>query len=142
MTYQQGSLGGLLTTLYTDLGDMISCTLSPNRNIHGGELYLSSMNNVCFEVKKFDGNAISSNLEAQISKNFPLSTLLIQQALKKLNIWGKTAVEKSAWIKACFFFTSSTNFFLYTYDTQFTEENKICNHQVLQNLCTWKNFQK
>ena len=33
-------------------------------------------------------------------KNFPLSVLLAQQTLKKLKLWEKTAVEKSAWIKA------------------------------------------
>ena len=35
-------------------------------------------------------------------QNFPLSALLTQQTLKKLNFWEKTAVEKSAWIKACY----------------------------------------
>ena len=34
-------------------------------------------------------------------KHFPLGVLLTQQTLKKLNIWEKTALEKSAWIKAC-----------------------------------------
>ena len=33
-------------------------------------------------------------------KNFLLSALLTQQTVKKLNFWKKTAVEKSAWIKA------------------------------------------
>ena len=33
-------------------------------------------------------------------KNFPLSALLTQQTLKKLNLWEKAAVEKIAWIKA------------------------------------------
>ena len=37
-----------------------------------------------------------------VFKIFPLSALLTQQTLKKLNFWEKTAVEKSAWIKACY----------------------------------------
>ena len=52
------------------------------------------MNNVCFEVKKCIGNAFSSDLETQISKRFPLSVLLTQQTVKKLNLWEKMAREK------------------------------------------------
>ena len=41
------------------------------------------MNIKCFEVKKCVGNAFSRDLEK-----------------KKLNLWEKTAVDKSVWIKA------------------------------------------
>ena len=34
-------------------------------------------------------------------KKIPLGALLTQQKVRKLNLWEKTAVEKSAWIKAC-----------------------------------------
>ena len=33
-------------------------------------------------------------------KNCPLGALITQQAIKKLNVWEKTAVEKSSLIKA------------------------------------------
>ena len=50
------------------------------------------MDNICFEIKKCVRNAFSNDLEIQIywrSKQW-----------KKLNFWEKTAVDKSAWIKA------------------------------------------
>ena len=45
------------------------------------------MDNVCFEVKKCVANAFCSDPAIHI--------------YKKLNLWEKTAVEESAWIKAC-----------------------------------------
>ena len=56
-------------------------------------------------------NAFSGNLEPWTSKFFPsLCTLGIPHGnsqpcklYKKLNLWGKTAVDKSAWIKACYY---------------------------------------
>ena len=30
----------------------------------------------------------------------------LKQTIKKLNLWGKTAVDKSAWIKPCIFIIS------------------------------------
>ena len=62
---------------------------------------LSAMNKMCFGVKKCIRNAFSSDLETRISKKIPLGALLTQQKIRKLNLWEKTAVEKSAWIKAC-----------------------------------------
>ena len=53
------------------------------------------------EVKKCIRNAFSSDLETKISKKIPLGALMTQQKVRKLNLWEKTAVEKSAWIKAC-----------------------------------------
>ena len=59
------------------------------------------MNNLCGEVKKCIRNAFSSDLETKISKKIPLGALMTQQKVRKLNLWEKTAVEKSARIKAC-----------------------------------------
>ena len=44
------------------------------------------MDNLFFELKKRVGNAFSNDLEIQ--------------TVEKLNHWEKTAVDKSAWIKA------------------------------------------
>ena len=65
--------------LCTNLGDVISCTLSLNHNIHGEKRYLSGMDNMSCEVKKCVGNAFSRDLETQMLK---------------------MAVDKSVWTKA------------------------------------------
>ena len=51
------------------------------------------MDNVWFEVKKCVGNAYSNDIEIQI--------YWLSKEWKKLNLLEKTAVGKSAWIKAC-----------------------------------------
>ena len=56
--------------------------------------YLLAMANVFFIVKKYVENAFFRDLEIQIY-------WLSKENNKKLNLWEKTAVDKSAWIKAC-----------------------------------------
>ena len=65
------------------LNEAWPCILSLDHNIHGKKWFLSAMDKMFFEVKKCVGNVFSRDL-------------------KKLNLWEKTAVEKSAWIKACY----------------------------------------
>ena len=97
MTHQKGSLGGMLQTLCTNLEDRIVCNLLTNQiYVHSqGKWYSSAMDNIFFEVKK------------SVSKmHFPgiwrsKFTDLVNKTVKKINLWGKTAVDKSAWIKAC-----------------------------------------
>ena len=52
------------------------------------------MDNVFFKAKKCVKNAFSGDLEIQI---YWLSK---QNSKKNLNLWEKTAVDKSAWRKA------------------------------------------
>ena len=53
MIHQQGSLGGILQTLCTNLEDRIVCNLLTNQNVHSqGKWYSSTMDNIFFEVKK------------------------------------------------------------------------------------------
>ena len=67
------------------------------------------MDKMSFEVKKCVGNAFSRDLETEMLK-FPTSLpimgvpqeILTYQTVKKLNLWEKTAVGKSARIKACY----------------------------------------
>ena len=51
----------------TNLGDGISCTLSPNHNIHWEKWCLSAMDNVCFEVIRCVRNAFSSDMVIQFT---------------------------------------------------------------------------
>ena len=79
----------------------ILCTLSQNHNIHWGKWCLSAIDNVCIEVKKFVGKEMHFPvIWRSIFQNCPLGALITQQTVKKLNLLGKTEVEKSAWIKA------------------------------------------
>ena len=48
--------------------------------------------------------ALKSKGNAFSTENFTtchLSALMTQQTVKKLNLWKKVAVQKSAWITAC-----------------------------------------
>ena len=77
--------------LCTNMDDVILCTLSPNHNIHEEKgvyqrrtMYALSQK-VCWKcifLRPGDPN------------------LLTHQTVKKLNLWEKTAIDKSAWIKA------------------------------------------
>ena len=49
-------------------------------------------------VRKSVRNAFSRNLETWILK---IERLWSKQTVKKLNLWGKTVVDKSTWIKDC-----------------------------------------
>ena len=95
--------------LCTDLGVGILCILSLNHNTHRKKWCLSAMGKMSFEVKKCVGNAFSRDLETEMLK-FPTllpimgvpQEILTYQTVKKLNLWEKTAVGKSARIKACY----------------------------------------
>ena len=85
--------------LCTKLNDGISCALSPNHNIHGGKWCLSAMVNMSFEVKKCwkcifqgSGDPIGDH-HGGISPDTDLTN-------SKETLWEKTALDKSAWIKA------------------------------------------
>ena len=49
-------------------------------------------------VRKSVRNAFSRNLETWILK---IERLWSKQTVKKLNLWGKTVVDKSTWIEDC-----------------------------------------
>ena len=78
--------------------------------------YLLAMANVFFIVKKYVENAFFRDLEIQIY-------WLSKQNNKKLNLWEKTAVDKSAWIKACY-----VNFFYLLWSCHQKMSNK--KHQM------------
>ena len=74
-------------------GDGILCTLSPNPNVH-------RENGV---YQQWTTNALKS--KSVLEMHFPAIwrskfTDLANKRVKKLNLWEKTAVDKSAWIKA------------------------------------------
>ena len=64
-TTNNTALGGY-GLLCTDLGDGISCILSPNHNIDREKWCLSAVDKISFEVKKCVENAFSRHLETQI----------------------------------------------------------------------------
>ena len=95
MTHQQGSLG-CVTYFYAPIWKIGLCLLYHQTKMFIQEKwYLSAMAKVFFEVKKGVKNSFSRDLEIQI---YWLSK---QNSKTKLNLWEKTAVDKSAWIKAC-----------------------------------------
>ena len=76
-----------------------------HQNVHSqGKCYLLAMDNVFFKAKKCVKNAFSGNLEIQI---YWLSK---QNSKKNLNLWEKTAVDKSAWRKAWLYLVWSFQF--------------------------------
>ena len=89
-----GGGGCCYLLLCTILSDGTSCSLPPNHNIHKGKWCLFAMKNMSFEVKKSRKCIFQGFGE-------PSSKILAKQTVKKLNLWEKTAVDKSAWIKAC-----------------------------------------
>ena len=84
----KADLGVCYQILCTNLGNGILYTLLQNHNIHW---CLSAMDNICFKAKKCVGN-----------------TFLCKQ-LKNSNLWEKTTVDKSAWIKAWHLVTFQKN---------------------------------
>ena len=64
-------MGVYYRLLCTDLGDGILCILSLNQNMHGEKWYLSAMDKMSFEVKKYVGNVFSRDLDTQLK--FPHS---------------------------------------------------------------------
>ena len=58
----------------------------------------STMCELCLKVRKSVRNAFSRNLETWILK---IERLWSKQTVKKLNLWGKTVVDKSTWIEDC-----------------------------------------
>ena len=75
--------------LCTNLGDGISCTLSPNHNIQGEMVFISEGQHMLWS------QSVEMYFPAIWISKF---TNLINS--EKLNLWEKTAVDKSAWIKA------------------------------------------
>ena len=85
----KAALGVCYRLLCTNLGDGILCTLWPNHNIH-------EVNGV---YQRWTTYALKSKSVVEI--NFPgiWRSKFTDFAGTKLNLWEKTAVDKSAWIK-------------------------------------------
>ena len=94
------ALGVCYWLLCTDLGDRILCTSTPNHNIHG-ENGVYQWWTVCALKSKSVPEIPFPVIWRPKFQKIPLSVLLTQLKVKKLNLWEKRAVEKSAWIKAC-----------------------------------------
>ena len=85
----KAALGVCYRFLCTNLGDGILCTLWPNHNIH-------EVNGVYQQWTQY---ALKS--KSVVEMHFPgiWRSKFTDFASKKLNLWEKTAVDKSAWIK-------------------------------------------
>ena len=91
MTHQQGSLG-CVTYFYAPIWKIGLCLLYHQTKMFTQEKwYLSAMARSEKKVSKIDFPEIWRSK----------FTDLANKTVKKLNLWGKTAVDKSAWIKAC-----------------------------------------
>ena len=77
--------------LCTNMDDVILCTLSPNHNIHEEKGVYQRQTMYALKSK--------SVLEMHFLRPGD-PNLLTQQTVKKLNLYEKTARDKSAWIKA------------------------------------------
>ena len=94
MTHQHCSLEDVLHTFMHQFGDGILCTLLPNHNVH--------RENGAHQQQTTNVLKSKSVLEMHFSAIWgPKFIDLANKTVKKLNLWEKTAVDKSAWIKAC-----------------------------------------
>ena len=91
ITHQQNSLGGVLQIFIHQFVDPILCTLSPHYNVHRENGVYQQWATYALKSKSVPRMHF---LAIWRSKFADLATV------KKLNLWEKTAVDRSAWIKA------------------------------------------
>ena len=95
MTHQQGSLGGVLQTFMHQFGEF--CVL-----YHQTIMFTHRENGVYQQWTMY-----SLESKSVLEMHFPAIwrskfTDLANKTVTKLNLWEKTALDKSAWIKACY----------------------------------------
>ena len=78
--------------LCTNLDDGIFCTLSPSHNIHG--------ENVDYQQQTMYALKSKSVSEMDFPAIWRSKFTDLANRKKKLNLWEKMAIDKSAWIKA------------------------------------------